>query len=64
MEAFELDSYRTSNLGRRIQRNFFECFSCVLQAEFLQNFDVLKKLCRMRGGMPSIYSGFKGRVPL
>ena len=53
MEAFQLDSNRNS-------KNFLECSSCVLEVEFLYSFDVLEKLCRMRGGMPSIYSGFKG----
>ena len=52
-EAFQLNSNRTS-------RNFFECSSYVLEVEFLQSFNVLEKLCQMRGGMPSIYSGFKG----
>ena len=33
MEAFQLDS-------NRISKNFFECFSCVLEAEFLQSFDI------------------------
>jgi len=60
MEAFEFHSNRALSIGRKIQMNFFECSLCVLETEFLQNFDVLKQLCGMRGGMPSIYSGFKG----
>ena len=40
---FQLNSNRTS-------KNLFECSSCVLEAEFLQSFDVLEKLSpKMRG---------------
>ena len=40
MEVFKLDPNSTSNLGRKTQTNFFGCSSGILEAEFLQSFDI------------------------
>ena len=59
MEALELDSNRTSSLGRMIQVNLFECSSFVLEAKFSGEFWFLENLMENKSGVPSYLLWFQ-----